>query len=87
MTTRQFALDYQIIDVDFHFSPYLGVDDPIHQPLVCGSCILKPEGHCNIAVCTNFSDEGRFFLIFGVYFDLMKPAEGIEEAKESMLSD
>ncbi len=85
MTIRKFALNYHIIDVDFHVSPNLGVKDPIHQPLVRGPCILKPEGHSNIAVCTNFGDEGGFFLIFGVHPDLVIPTKGIKEAKEAIL--
>jgi hypothetical protein len=49
--------------------------------LIGGSCILQPEGHCCVCICSKGGDERRFDLIFFLESDLMVTRVAVEEGE------
>ena len=71
-----------IIYVHLHSCAYLRLEHPVHQALICSSCVFEPERHHMITIGSLRYDERGFFLVTWVHTDPVVAGEGIHKTEE-----
>ena len=75
-----------VIYIHFHGRSNLFLEHPVDQPLICGPCVLEPEGHHTVAIGSLCCDERGLFLVIWIHADLIVAGESIHKTEEFMAS-
>jgi hypothetical protein len=73
--------DDDIIDVDLDVATDLFLQACLHAPLIGGSGVLEPEGHCHVAVHPMWGDERCLVFVFDFQLYLVISRVGVKERK------
>jgi hypothetical protein len=73
------CLDDDIVNVDLNIATDLFLQACLHAPLIGGSGVLEPEGHCHVAVYPMWGDECCLVFVFDLQLYLVVSGVGIEE--------
>ena len=81
MLVARVGFDLYVIHVDLHASNDHPLEDLIHQPLVCCSCILYAKRHYLIEVVCTVDRKSRLLLIPGMHAYLVVARGSVQEAQ------
>jgi hypothetical protein len=80
------GLDDHVIHVSFNVAVQLIREAQLDGPLIGGSCVLQPEGHRGVCVCSKEGDERHFDLVFLLESYLMITRVAVEEGEQDAAS-
>jgi hypothetical protein len=73
------SLDDHVIHVSFNIAVQLISEAELDGSLICGSCVLQPEGHSFVGVCSKRGDERCLDLVFFLEGNLMVARVAVKE--------